>query len=131
MGMQIILKPERVNAIFIDCLFRDGEDAKNHVEVSGTIRKNVRFHPGRLQSHRNEIKTLLDELPDEFKKSGSGGRSFFNAHNDKHGNRWTDNDPHVEELFQLGIGIGRVQYKMPKEKWSINLPGGMPYCIVD
>ena len=128
MSTQTVLDPERVSAIFTDCLFRDGEDTSNHIKAEGIVR-NVGFHPERLQNHKAEIEAMLDELPDEFKKSGGGGWSFLNACNDKHGNQWTGLHQRMEQLFQLGIGIGKVQYQMPREMWSV-LPGGMPYLVV-
>ncbi|MDP2665599.1 MAG: hypothetical protein Q8P23_03110 [bacterium] len=128
MSTQTVLDPERVNAIFMDCLFKDGEDTSKHIKAEG-ITKNVGFHPERLESHKTEIEAMLDELPDEFKKSGGGGWSFLNACNDKHGNQWTGFHQRMEQLFQLGIGISKVQYQMPREMWSV-LPGGMPYLVV-
>jgi len=129
MSETMVLNPERVNAIFTDCLFGDGEDTSKYVKAEG-ITSNVGFHPGRLEGHKAEIEAMLDELPDEFKKSGGGGWSFLNACNDKHGNQWTDLHLRMEQLFQLGIGIGKVQCQMSREMWSI-LPGGMPYYVVD
>ena len=127
MSTQTVLDPERVNAIFMDCLFRDGEDTSKHIKAEGIV--SVEFHPERLQSHKAEIEAMLDELPDEFKKSGGGGWSFLNACNDKHGNQWTGLHQRMEQLFQLGVGINKVQYQMPREMWSV-LPGGMPYLVV-
>jgi hypothetical protein len=80
-------------------------------------------------SHK-KIETMLDELPDEFKKTGGGGMSFLNACNDKHGNQWTDLHQRMEQLFQLDIGIGKVKCLMPREMWGI-LPDGMPYYVVN
>ncbi|MDP3729721.1 MAG: hypothetical protein Q8R26_03185 [bacterium] len=128
MNAQTVLDPERVKAVFADCLFRDDEDTSNHVKAEGIV-MNVGFHPERLQSHKAEIESMLDKLPNEFKKSGGGGGSFLNACNDKHGNQWTDLHQRMEQLFQLGIGISKVQYCLPREMWSA-LPGGMPYLQV-
>lgn len=126
--MTSILSSEQVNAIFIDCLFKDGEDTSNHIKAEGIVH-TVGFHPGRLESHRAEIEAMLDELPEQFKQSGGGGWSFLNACNDKHGNQWTGLHLHMEQLFQLGIGIGKVQCQMPREMWLL-LPGGVPYYVV-
>lgn len=123
-----VLDPEKVNAIFVDCLFKEGEDTSKHIKAEGVVR-NVGFHPERLESHKAEILAMLDELPDEFKKSGGGGMSFLNACNDKHGNQWTGLHQRMEQLFQLGIGVGKVKCLMPREMWSV-LPGGMPYYAV-
>lgn len=123
------LDPRRIQEIFLDCLFQDGEDTSGHVDAEG-IQCVVGFHPGRLAKHKEEICALLDELPDEFKKSGGGGMSFLNACLDKHGVQWTGLHSRMEQLFQLGIGVGKVQCLLPRELWAA-LPGGMPYFVVN
>lgn len=123
-----MLNAERVNAVFCDCVFQDGEDTKVHIQAEGITGK-VGFHPRRLESHRAEIETMLDELPENFRQSGGGGWTFLNACNDRHGNQWTGLHLRMEQLFQLGIGIGKVQSCLPRELWSA-LPGGMPYYII-
>ncbi len=123
-----MIDPEHVNAIFMDCLFKEGEDTSKYIKAEGIV-TNVGFHPERLKSHKAEIVTMLDELPDEFKESGGGGMSFLNACNDKHGNQWTSLYQRMEQLFQLGIGIGKVKCLVPRKMWNI-LPGGMPYYVV-
>ena len=35
----------------------------------------------------------------------------------------------MEDLFCLGIAIGKVQYCLPRETWSL-LPGGVPYLMI-
>ena len=120
-----MLTPQAVEAIFADCLFKDNEDKTNYIAVEG-IAHNFGFHPERLESHRAEIRELLDELPAEFKE----GWSFLMACNDKHGNQWTGLHLIMEQLFCLGMGLGMVNCLMPKEFWS-DLPGGMPYYQVN
>jgi hypothetical protein len=119
----------RVEEVFLECLFRDGEDTTNHIRAEG-ITSTVGFHPDSLESHKAEIEAMLEELPDEFKSSGGGGWSFLNACNDKHGNQWTGLHQRMEQLFQLGIAIGKVEYQLPREMWSV-LPGGMPYLVIN
>ncbi len=128
MSARKVLDPEVVNAVFMDCLFRDGEDTSKHVVAEGVTR-NVGFHPERLKSHKAEIEAILAELSPEFHETGGGGMSFLNACNDKHGNQWTGLHQRMEQLFQLGIGIGKVKCLMPREMWSA-LPGGMPYYVI-
>ncbi len=127
--MSTELNAERVEKVFLDCLFRNGEDTSNLVRAEG-ITTTVGFHPERLEGHKVEIETMLNELPDEFKKSGGGDGSFLNACNDKHGNQWTGFHVRMEQLFQLGIAIGKVEYLMRRELWGA-LPGGMPYYIIN
>lgn len=122
------LNPQRVSAIFMDCLFREGEDTSNHIKAEGVI-ITVGFHPERLASHKDGIEEMLGELPDEFKQSTGGGWSFLNACNDKNGNQWTGEHRVMEQLFLLGIAIGKVKIQLPREVWPA-LPGGLPYLVV-
>lgn len=123
-----VIAADRVNSIFMACLFKDGEDTSDHIVAEGIV-NIVGFHPGRIEKHRQEIHDMLAELPDEFKTSGGGGYSFLNACMDKHGNQWTGVHQTQEQLIQLGIAIGEVEYCLPREMWSA-FPGGMPYLIV-
>lgn len=129
MSTQTVLDPERVDAIFRECLLRRGEDSSNQIEVEGIV-LHALFHPERLQGYKTEIEAMLDELPDEFKQSHGGGWSFLNACNDRHNNQWTSTHLHMEELFLLGIGIKRVQYMLPRDEWQF-LMGGMPFLVIN
>ena len=121
------LTADLVRSTFVDCLFRDGEDTSNYVSVPGIV-TNVGFHPDRLRSHKAVIDAMLDELPEQFHEGHGDGWSFLQACNDRHGRQWGEHHD-MEQLFQLGIGIGRVTCPLPRELWSA-LPGGMPYyCI--
>ena len=82
------LTARRVDRVFMYCLYRGGEVSDPLIKVEG-ITTTVGFHPKLLAEHKDEIEALLDELPDEFKKTGGGGMSFLNACMDKHGNQWT------------------------------------------
>jgi hypothetical protein len=123
-----ILSAERVNAIFGDVLFKDGEDTTNHIKAEGVM-QTFGFNPERLKAHEAEIAEMLDELPDQFKASAGGGWSFLNACDDKHGRQWTGMHATMEQLFALGVGTGKAQLLMPREMWEV-LPGGMPYYVV-
>ncbi|MEK7648239.1 MAG: hypothetical protein AAB384_04390 [Patescibacteria group bacterium] len=126
MSTQTVLDPERVDAIFTECLIRADEDSSSCVTIDG-IDVRVVFHPERLQEHKDEIVAMLDELPEEFKRSGG---SFLNACNDRHNNQWTSLHRQMEALFLLGIGINRVQYLLPREEWQFLL-GGMPFLVIN
>lgn len=122
MSTTTVLNPQRVSEIFGEC--RHGST----VHVEG-IRGPVWFSAERLEVHRPEIEAMLDELPDDFKESSGGGTSFLNACQDKHGNLWTGLHGIMEQLFLLGMGIGKVKLLFPREMWSY-LPGGMPYYVI-
>ena len=128
MNVEQKLTPTRVEEVFTACLFADGEDTSNHVKAEGFL-TTVGFHPERLEARSNDIVEMLGELPDSFKSSGGEGMSFLEACEDRHGNLWTGNHHSMEQLFQLGLAIGKVSYPFPREVWEA-LPGGMPYYVV-
>lgn len=121
------LTAENVETVFLDCLFRDGEDTSTAKIVDGVISR-FGFHPTRLESHKSEIAELLDELPGEFHASNGGGSSFLNACMTKGGDQWGEHR-NIEQLLSLGIATGNAKMLMPREMWNI-LPGGMPYFVV-
>ena len=117
----------RVTEIFTDCLFKEGEDTSVHIKVEG-IMSTFGFHPERLKTHKEEIIEMLRQLPDDFHQKIGGGMSFLNACNDKEGVQWGEH-MNMDQLFCLGMGIGKVRSPLPKSLWN-QLPGGMPYFTV-
>ena len=122
------LTPERVSELFEKCLFQDGEDTSTAVVVEGIV-ANVGFHPGRLAAAADEIRALLNELPEKFRENEGGGWSFLNACMDRHDHQWTGVHSTMEQLFLLGLASGQVECLLPRELWSV-LPGGMPYYMI-
>lgn len=123
------LNSENVTKIFTDCLYNEGENTNDRIECDGVMSK-VGFKPQEIQKYTNDIYDMLKQLPEEFMREIGGGYSFLMACNDKDGNQWTGLHQVMEQLFLLGIAIGKVECLMPKELWSI-LPGGMPYYVVN
>lgn len=71
-----VLDGVRVKEILVDCLFQldeciDGKPPSNKVVVQGTVGKFA-FHPERLESHREEIKELLNLPIEELLCLGRG-----------------------------------------------------------
>lgn len=117
------INASRVKELFLSCL-----TGKNIVEVEG-IFNIYGLDKTILEENQDEITTMLNELPDEFKQSSGGGWTFLNACNDRECNQWTGLHERVEQLFMLGMGLDIVSYLMPREMWEI-LPGGMPYLVI-
>lgn len=122
------LTPKTVDSIFADYL-ADNADAKDTTTIEG-ICHTFLFDNQHLNQHENEIMELLMELPDNFRKSVSGGWSFLMACNDRHNRQWTGEHLTMEKLFALGMAINKVTCLMPKTLWSV-LPGGMPYYMIE
>ena len=119
------LTPENVETIFTSSLFDSEADTSNAIIVEG-IQTKFGFDPVKIEDNKKTISAMLDELPDEFKLGKGGGWSFLNACYDKNGNQWTGLQSIMDQLFCLGMAIGKVKLLMPREMWGI-LPGGMPY----
>ena len=125
--MAEILTADKVDHIFMDCLFKEEEETTGYVLAEGVM-CSVGFNQDRLEQHKTEIEAMLAELPINFMKSGGGGWSFLNACYDKHGNQWTGLHEVMDQLFMLGQAIGKVGCLMPRFMWTA-LPGMMPYYI--
>jgi hypothetical protein len=124
------LTAKNVRDVFMDCLYRDGEDTKDAVLVEGVVNK-FGLCPARLRSHVTDIRELLQQLPVEFQsghQKGGGGWSFLNACVDKDGEQWGEHE-NIEQLLVLGLATHQATILLPRNMWSL-LPGGMPYFSV-
>lgn len=125
------LTSKNVETIFMSCLFEDTEEANDdNTVIARGIVIDVEFNSEQLNKQEDNIYSMLKELPQEFFRDGGGGWSFLKACNDKHGVQWTSLHQTMEQLFLLGMAIGKVKSRLPKEMWSA-LPGGMPYYVIE
>lgn len=123
------LTPQAVSAIFQRCLAGDQTPPNKRVVAEGIVDRQIVFHADRLERRRTEIEALLGELPIAFRADGGGGWSFLQACMDRHGMQWTGMHRVMEQLFALGLAIGKAEYLAPREVWN-ELPGGMPYLVI-
>lgn len=119
-------KAEKVRELMIDCLHGKQEGA---LIIEGIIRKFA-FSPEKIALHKEEIRSLLDDMPAEFHIATGGGWSFLNLCNDRHGEQWTGMHRTMEELVALGEAAGMAKFLMPRDMWSM-FPGGMPYIVFE
>ena len=126
------LTSKNVQDIFFDSLFLDDElktdIIKQAIYVNGPI-TNVGFHPERLEKHREEVKDLLSQLPEPFRKSKGGGWSFLMACANSKGELWGEHR-NVEQLVLLGLALKMVDYLAPRELWKF-FPGSLPYFVIE
>lgn len=134
-----VLTANKVRKLVHDCMY-DKEELTKHPEtdeyifpeggvlVEG-IMLNIVFDPAKLAKNKEQIRTLLNELPESFHKEAGGGYSFFHGCLDKNGRQWGEHRS-VESLLVLGIGVGLASFCAPREVWKM-LPGGLPYFMVD
>lgn len=122
------LTSSRVESIFIDCLFNEGEDTGNHIDAYG-VKLMVGFNPVMIEKHKPEIEAMLKELPDEFKQTIGGGSSFLVACLNNKDEQWADSHTSIDQLLCLGIATQLVDFNAPRNLWR-SLPGGMPYFFL-
>lgn len=106
---------------FVNCQLKEGEDKTNSIEVEGLDQK-FNFNLIRLESHREFIKKIIDEMPEEFLKEGE---SFLKLTVTSGGYQWTTNHKRCEQFVVMAIGLGLAEYVFPREKWK-NLLKGAP-----
>lgn len=135
------LTSDNVEAVTKDCVYTDWElppavdkDSlpADAVVVEGVI-NTYAFNPERLEQHRDDVKTMIEELPRQFFPDGGGGWSFLNlcttqkALDAGRGDEiWTGLHLIQERLYCLAAGLGMAKIQVPRELWGA-LPGGVPY----
>lgn len=131
-----LISDERVVEVLRDCLFTNEEMPSAEVPEGAVIVEGIinhfGFHPERLESHRDEVTTMLQSLPLQFRTTavgGGGGWSFLNACQDANDVQWTGLHRTMDALFVLGIGLDLAAWLLPREMWDA-FPGGMPYVVV-
>lgn len=129
-----------VRAIFSDSLFTDAEtrgfpvDPKPSDAPAGSvivegIMATYAFHAQRLESHRSEVKEILEFMDPSFRQDVGGGYSFLALPFDRTGGQWGEHR-NCEQLIVLAMGLGLAKYCLPRSLWSA-LPGSMPYVVFD
>lgn len=126
-------KAEQVRHLVQTCLFKDeeivdGKPPKGAVLVDGITRK-FGFHPERLDLHKDAIREVLADMPDEFHHKNGGGQTFLNMCCDRHGVHWGEH-PIMDDLVALGLATNMVKFPLPREMWGV-LPGGVPYISIN
>ena len=125
------LTSKNVEEVFEDCrrpLELEDRPMDTMTEIEGIIQMFV-FNQKALDEHRDDIESMLLQLPTQFRQGVGGGWSFLNACNREDGVQWTGEHVQMERLFAMGMGIGKVACVMPRDMWPA-LPGGMPYYVI-
>lgn len=129
------LTHQNVVGVMKDCLYEDEEAAKftqeellqNSIIVRGVM-LNAGLRPDKVEAHKEDILSLLGQLPEEFMQHKGGGSSFLRACMNKEGEQWGEHRV-VDTLLCLGLAINRIEFSLPREAWQF-LPAGLPYFTV-
>ncbi len=122
--------------VTLDCLYRPEElpenPSKDNLPEGAVLSQGVMttlvLHPERLESHREDIRSMLSQLDDSFMKSKGGGMSMLNMPFTKDGTQYGEQRD-ADALFMLGQAIGCASFVLPREMWAM-FPGGLPYVAV-
>ena len=114
------------------CLVNEDAPTSDDSKMAEGVVHVFNFVPTKLEEHRDEVTTMLQNLPLAFRPvelGGGGGWSFLNACQDANDEQWTGLHQRMEQLLCLGIAMGLAEWVLPKDMWPA-LPGGMPYVVV-
>lgn len=92
------------------------------------VKRTFVFITAKLQEKREDIRSMLSRLPDPFHAGKGDGWSFLNACVRQDEMQWGE-QPTVDDLLCLGLGLGLVEFLIPRDLWQA-LPGGVPYFCV-
>lgn len=126
------LTSENVSNTFLACLYKDTPSLTppdDALAITG-ITVTAWFDKKSLEEKKEDIKKLLDQLPEAFFVGKGGGWSFLNACDNRQGLLWTGEQRVMQELFLLGEAIGCVKACISRDMWPA-LPGGVPYYVID
>ena len=121
------LNSENVAKLFSSCLFDDEYTGENQpskeywAEGGGVVRQFV-FDIRKIKNHKEDIKSLLDQLPNSFKDNMIGD-SFIMMPFTKNGYQWGE-QRNAEQLMTLGVASGYLQVS-PRKVWMCT--HGVPY----
>lgn len=107
---------------------KNGEPSDSFVVVEGIVTTMV-FDKEKIEKRKEDIRSMLSELPETFREDKGGGWSFLNACMRQDGVQWSEHRD-MESLFCLGIAAGLANWLMPKDLWAA-MPGGMPYVAIN
>ena len=120
------LTSKNVDMVMTDCLAEDLPEDQRQI-VEGII-NNYAFDPAKIEKNKENIQSMLAELPDQFKQTGGGGWSFLNLCMTKDDVQWTGQHWQQEKLVCLGIAAGLASWLM--KEFANVMPGGMPYVQI-
>jgi hypothetical protein len=115
------ISESRVEELFLSCL--TGGD--NYIKLEGIL-ADFGLDKDVLEANREEITDLVKKLPGPFRASEGGGWTFLKGYRDYNGVIWTEKPAHIEQIMLLGMGIGLIEYCLPRDLWSL-LPQKVPY----
>lgn len=123
---------ERVRDAILASLYEDPSirETPSGAKVAEGITRTFVFDPARLETQREEVTAILNEMQRGFFRDTGGGWTFLYLCEDRHGNLWTGLHQICEDLCCLGIALGLVEWCAPRELWPA-LPGGMPYLVIN
>lgn len=142
------LTGENVTSVLTDCMLTE-QEAEDHnvkkgddktriaklkglediVVLAGAITATFGFNRERLEGHREDVKSMLEQLPANFHKDTGGGWSFLNMCLREDGTQWTGEHRVQEALCSLAIALGLGYWLLPQEMWFV-FPAGLPYFCV-
>jgi len=121
------LTSENVESVFKDCL---GGKEEGALIIHGVMMR-VAFDRNKVSDNRDNIRSMLAQLPESFYADKGGGWSFLNLCVDKYGRQWTGLHQMCDKLVCLGLAIGAIKFCIANRDFWAAFSGGLPYLAID
>lgn len=119
---------ELVHETFRKCLFDEGEDTNSSIIVEGITTK-YGFNPKKIKENKDQIKEIVNELPEQFKLGYTFLHMCLNKEGQhKEGQHWGEQHT-CELLMVMAVAADIMAYCLPRNKWDM-FPGDVPYVII-
>lgn len=125
-----MIDAKRVREIFVDSLLPTNHTDDTKCISVYAITNVFCLDPEKVEKHRAEIYSLMEELPNEFWEEpiGQGGFSFIRLPSTKENEQWGE-QMNAQELMVLGLASGYMQYLFGPKLWKF-LPGAVPFVVI-
>jgi hypothetical protein len=120
------IKPQDIAQRLIEIMRKvfAGPDYENPLIVEGITAK-FGFNREVLESYREDVITIMREMPPVFFEGVGGGQSFLNLCVTRENRPWGEHRD-MERLMVLGMGLDLIECVFARPMWGL-LPGNMPY----
>lgn len=106
------LTDHNVVIVYISSCYKDKQvDRSNAIKVEGFM-INACFDPVRLETQRDLVDLMFDEVPEELKVKSSWSQLLDlpadKVGRNKYGEYWTDLYIRADHLYQIGVAFGKI-----------------------
>jgi len=119
---------ENVTKIFLASIYGNEKSNEQPIIVQG-VKTKVALKPSKIEQHKEDIISMVDQLPDAFKEDKGGGMPFLELCHDNDGNQWTGLHVIMDQLVVLGQAVDKISFLVERKYW-LGISGAMQYLVI-